>query len=121
MIGRIFIALVLALTSLMIAIAPIATPAFADHVACDPQPASVTSDSMYDHEGHHASLAEPASDRENGLALAPCCAHGYVFDLSLAADTVVDQAIVSGFLAGWTVIDLADLTAPNGLRRPPKS
>ncbi|WP_176445278.1 hypothetical protein [Maliponia aquimaris] len=105
----------------MIAIAPIVQIVVADHVTCTQQSTADAAYGMHGHHGHQAPAAEPASGQDDDLAMAPCCAHGCVVGMSLAADGAAGAPAVTGFIAGWSVTDLTDLTDPYGLRRPPRA
>lgn len=116
--------LVLALTGLMIAISPIATLAIADHAACAPKPSpAAVAAEMHGHHGHHAPPPPAAADEADSasFSLPPCCDHGCVFGVTLLPSTQTAQAQVSAVPSDWSSADLADLTDPNGLRRPPRA
>ncbi|MDD9730056.1 MULTISPECIES: hypothetical protein [Mameliella] len=121
MCGRLFLTLVLALTCLMIAIAPIATMALDDHVACQQQSAPVELHGTHGHDGHHLLPANPASDEDDGVAFIPCCSQGCIFDVPLFVDSGPSEASFAGISAEWTATGLTDLTGRNGLRRPPRA
>lgn len=123
MLLRLFPALILALVSLMLAIAPIATLAFADHVPCKQQNAIGAYETAHAHHGAHAPAAElePEQGNQSSLALANCCDQGCIIGVSLLPEIEVIEARHTTVPTSWVVMDLTDLTDPNGLRRPPRT
>jgi hypothetical protein len=115
MITRVALALVMTLTSLMLAISPIAGMAGADGLACAQK---IDMGNGHQHTGHEVMIQVQEDIGKPGFV---CCDQGCLLDLTVTALTQQMAMSPSRVPSQWVASDLSDLTDPKGLRRPPRA
>ena len=125
------LALFLALTGLMMVIAPVAVMAMSGTMLCDRQasltiehtahqPATAGMDHAHHGTDHGVKQATEASEEATSDAAPLCCDNACVAELTVMPETLGSGWIASGAPLNLSSSDLTELTHPNGLRRPPK-
>ena len=126
------LALFLALTGLMTVAAPVAVMAMSGSMLCEQQ-ASVSMKlaahqplaAAMDHSHHGADHGMKQVVETSGEASADstpiCCDHACVAELTVMPVVLGNGQIASRAPHDLSSDDLAELTHPNGLRRPPKA
>ena len=129
---RYLLAFLLALTGLMMVAAPVAVMAMSGPMLCEKR-ASLTLEhtahhpttTVMDHSRHgmdHGLNQVVETSDEASMDPAPiCCDHACVGELTVMPGSLSSGRIASNAPHDLSSSDLAELTHPNGLRRPPKA
>ncbi|TMV13091.1 hypothetical protein [Arenibacterium halophilum] len=126
------LALFLALTGLMMVIAPVAVMAMSGTMLCEQranltmghaahQPATAAMD--HSHHGADQGIHElvATSDEASTDSAPKCCDHACVAELTVMPMVLGSGRIASSAPHDLSSSDLTELARPNGLRRPPKA
>lgn len=126
------LALLLALTGLMMVAAPVAVIAMSGTMLCEQQanlamdhtahqPAMAAMDHTHHGANHDMHQVVENSDEESTDTTPICCDHACVAELTVKPVVLGIGQIASSAPLDLSTSDLTELTHPNGLRRPPKA
>ena len=125
-------ALFLALTGLMMVAAPVAVMAMSGSMLCEEQasvsmqhaeqqPSAASMDHSHHGADHGMHQVVQTSDEASTDSAPICCDHACVAELTVMPVVLGVGQIASSAPHDLSLDDLAELTHPNGLRRPPKA
>lgn len=117
MMKHLLLAALLVLTGLMLVTSPVTAMGAAAQSHCAQEMQQVS-----DHHGHGTHHAMDAAPDESAIqqTYGSCCDHCTLVDALVGPQIQPRDARISRVFSRWTVDDLADLTIPYGLRRPPR-
>lgn len=128
MMKRVLLAMLLALTGVMVATTPVVAMSAAGQLFClqmEPEPTQAPMQGAVHGAAHDASMhrdhaAAPDLPATTGLPMPACCDHACLFEpATVTGGHGLWQSASPAFLASLPS-DLAELAQPDGLRRPPR-